>query len=359
MGIFSARRRKTTSFAARVPILRWLGPSITFAGVCFCAFYLFSSGFRFKAFDDYQGGSTVVGAPVALDGQRPLGLIRVATFNIKTFGEKKSQTRMVEPENVDVMGTIAQIVSQFDLVAIQEVRGKDGMAIRRLIDLLNESGGHYTATLSEPIGDIHYTESYAFVWNQNRIRLIQNSAYVVHDDNQRMYREPMVASFETRVDAGTQQRPFRFTVINAHTDPDVVSPQDVANEINVLDDVFQRVRQYEYDTAGEEDLLLVGDLNVGVNNLQQLAKIPNLISVAGELPTNTRRTATYDHILLDSSTTREFTGKRGVIDFQAHMGMTQEQALLISDHMPVWAEFSAYEAPYVAPVAAQSTRVIR
>lgn len=359
MGIFSARRRKTTSFAARVPILRWLGPGITFAGVCFCAFYLFSGSFRFKAFDDYQGGSTVVGAPVVLDGQRPQGLIRVATFNIKTFGEKKSQTRMVEPENVDVMGTIAQIISQFDLVAIQEVRGKDGMAIRRLIDLLNESGGHYTATLSEPIGDIHYTESYAFVWNQNSIRLIQNSAYVVHDDNQRMYREPMVASFETRVDADTQQRPFRFTVINVHTDPDVVSPQDVANEINVLDDVFQRVRQYEYDTAGEEDFLLVGDLNVGANNLQQLALIPNLISVAGELPTNTRRTATYDHILLDSSTTREFTGKRGVIDFQAHMGMTQEQALLISDHMPVWAEFSAYEAPYIAPVAAQSTRVIR
>jgi endonuclease/exonuclease/phosphatase family metal-dependent hydrolase len=369
VGIFSSRRRlrKNDSFASRVPGLRWLGPLGTALGIFFVVSYVFAGKFQFKSFDDFgaeahshdRGHSH--SEPVVLSSAKPRSpeTIRIATFNIKQFGQKKSGTRLVPDANVDVMGEIAKLVSQFDLVAIQEVRGSDGLPIRRLVDLLGESGAQYTATLSEPIGDEHYTESYAYVWDETRIRLIQNSAYVVHDDSKRMYREPMVASFETRVPFAEGRQPFRFTVINAHTDPDLVSPRDLANEINVLDDVFVRVRQYEYETAGEEDFLLVGDLNVNNAGLQELAQIPGMISVAGDQVTNTRRTKTYDHILLDSQTTREFTGQRGVVDLQSDLGLSLEQALLISDHMPVWAEFSAYEAPRVQTAAAPSTRMIR
>ena len=188
--------------------------------------------------------------------------------------------------------------------------------------------------------------------------MIQNSAYVVSDDNKRMYREPMVASFETRVVPAVGQRPFRFTVINAHTRPTAVSPNSETNEINVLDDVFLRVRDHEYRMAGEEDFLLVGDLNVDAEHLQEIAMIPNIISVAGGFLTNTAQTKTYDHILLDRNTTREFTGNAGVIGY-SQLGLTREQADLISDHLPVWAEFSAFEAPYLPPIAQQSTRLIR
>ncbi|NND97576.1 MAG: deoxyribonuclease [Pirellulaceae bacterium] len=341
--------------------MRWLGPILSVSGICCVIVYALTGKFQFKAFDDFLNDAGVTGTPVVLPapGNRSPETIRIATFNIKTFGEKKSSTRMVPAENIDVMGTLAQVVSTFDLVAIQEVRSQDGTPIRRLIDLINQSGGQYTATLSEPIGDEHYTESYAYVWDDTRIRMIQNSAYVVHDEENRMYREPMVASFETRAVSSDARRPFRFTLINAHTDPDKVSPNAMANEINVLDDVFVRVRQYEYDTAGEEDCLLLGDLNVDSRGLQELSRIPNLVSLVGDQFTNTRRTATYDHILMDSYTTREYTGNRGVLDFQSHLGLTERQALLISDHMPVWAEFSVYEAPRIDPVASSSTRVIR
>ncbi len=369
MGIFSSRRRlrKNDSFAARVPGMRWIGPILSTIAIVVAISYALTGKFHFKSFDvasdtagDRVGDSSHI-EPVALSpkSSQRADTIRVATFNIQQFGEKKSSTRMDPDDKVDVMGTIAHIVSQFDLVAIQEVRGSDGTPIRRLIDLLNESGGQYTATLSEPIGDKNYTESYAFVWDQTRIRLIQNSAYVVHDDAKRMYREPMVASFETRVNPTDGRRPFSFSVINAHTDPDMVSPRDIANEINVLDDVFVRVRQYEYDTAGEDDCLLVGDLNVDASSLQEIALIPNMISVAGDQFTNTRRNKTYDHILLDSNTTREFTGNRGVVDLQAQLGLTQDQALRISDHLPVWAEFSVYEAPRTQTATAPPVRMVR
>jgi hypothetical protein len=50
--------------------------------------------------------------------------------------------------------------------------------------------------------------------------------------------------------------------------------------------------------------------------------------------------------------TREFTGQFGVLDFQRDLGLTEEQAILVSDHQPLWAEFSAYEMPRFDPIAA-------
>jgi len=85
--------------------------------------------------------------------------------------------------------------------------------------------------------------------------------------------------------------------------------------------------------------------------------IPNLVTIAGDIPTNTRRTKTYDHILIDRNMTREYAGRFGVIDFQRDLGLTEKQALLISDHMPLWAEFSAYEASQVQPVASAALTV--
>ena len=82
-----------------------------------------------------------------------------------------------------------------------------------------------------------------------------------------------------------------------------------------------------------------------------------MMSIAGREPTNTAGTKTYDHILIDSITTKEFSGRYGVIDFVNDIGLTAEQALEVSDHRPVWAEFSAYEIPPVVNVAQQGQPV--
>jgi hypothetical protein len=39
-----------------------------------------------------------------------------------------------------------------------------------------------------------------------------------------------------------------------------------------------------------------------------------------------------------------YTGRWGVLDLAAELGLSMEQALDVSDHLPVWAEFSALEA---------------
>jgi endonuclease/exonuclease/phosphatase family metal-dependent hydrolase len=295
--------------------------------------------------DNSQSVVTSDITPVRLDqnAPKPGDRLRVATFNIQRFGSKKSA-------DAEVMRNIARIVSQFDLVAIQEVQSPDSMPVARLVDLINRSGGRYDAAVSEPIGRTTYLEQYAMVWDTTRVALIPESAYLVRDDADRMHRPPMVASFETRIPPPPGDRPFRFTVISAHTDPSEVSAKQISSEMNVLDDVFIRVREYEYKTRGIYNVILVGDLNVSTANLGELGQIPGIITVVGTTPTNTAGTKTYDHIILDGNVTTEYTHVFGVIDYERDLGLTPEQALAVSDHRPVWAEFSAFETPPI-PIA--------
>jgi deoxyribonuclease-1-like protein len=252
------------------------------------------------------------------------------------------------------MSQLARIVANFDLVAIQEVQSPQAMPVPRLVDLINRSGGRYDATVSEPIGHTTYREQYAFVWDTTRIRMLPESAYVVRDNpypDNRMHRPPMVASFETRTAAVMGRPPFRFTIINVHTDPSQVSPKGDSNEMDVLDDVFLRVRDYEFQVRQVMNVLLVGDLNVSTANLGQLGQIPGILSVVGNTPTNTAGNKTYDHILLDQTITTEYTGVFGVIDYERDYGLSSEEAKRVSDHRPVWAEFSAYEMPPLSTAA--------
>ncbi len=359
MGLIFGRRRRSSrkkSVTSNIPFLKFLGPGSTLAGIVATVFCAMTGRIDLSSLDQIIGSGTgddtqqIQAIEIHQLGDKSPDTVRVATFNIQHFGDSKSS----KPE---LLAAIAKVISRFDVVAIQEVHGDDAAAIRRLVNLLNASGGRYTATVSVPIGRPNsegkrgYTEAYAFVWDESRIQITQ-PAYVVHDPDDRMFREPMVASFQVQTGAADGRVPFRFTLINAHTSPKEVAAGAVGNEMNVLDDVFVSVRQYEYDANREEDFILLGDLNVDTKGLRELGQIPGVVTVAGDMKTNTRLTKTYDHILIDRRMTREYTGRCGVIDLQKEFGISEEEAIQISDHLPLWAEFSAYEMPRFNEVAA-------
>ncbi len=75
--------------------------------------------------------------------------------------------------------------------------------------------------------------------------------------------------------------------------------------------------------------------------------------------TNTRRDKMYDNIVFDRRATTEFTGKWGVVDLAREFGLTQQAALEVSDHCPVWAEFSAYEGGVASTAAGRPTSTSR
>lgn len=69
--------------------------------------------------------------------------------------------------------------------------------------------------------------------------------------------------------------------------------------------------------------------------------------------TNTRRNKSYDNIVFDRKATAEFTGRWGVVDLQEEFNLTEKAALEVSDHCPVWAEFSAYEGGVTPAMASR------
>jgi len=271
--------------------------------------------------------------PVAQTGST----IRIASFNIQVFGQAKL-------DQVDVMERLAHIVRQFDVVAIQEVRSKEQNVLPNFLQFINADGSRYDYVLGPRQGRTVSKEQYAYVYNAATLELVPDSVYVVPDPDDLLHRPPLVAGFRVR----GPPNPFTFTLINIHTDPD-----ETATELDALADVYLSVLQ---QPGADDDVILLGDLNVNERKLGRLGAIPGMYwAISGE-PTNTRLTQTYDNLLWLRQTT-EFTGRSGVYNLMDQLGLTMDQALLISDHMPVWAEFSAVEAPLVATAPDQPQRL--
>ena len=72
------------------------------------------------------------------------------------------------------------------------------------------------------------------------------------------------------------------------------------------------------------------------------------------VPTTTDGSRMLDDIVFPGAATVEFAGKAGAFDFLRQFNLSLEQALEVSDHLPIWAEFSALEGAEpgrIAPVS--------
>jgi deoxyribonuclease-1-like protein len=287
-----------------------------------------------------SGGQIPSGVPVTTQSRndpRIAGIpvrnqqsILIASFNIQAFGEEK----MRDPW---VMERIVHIIHQFDIVAIQEVRAKDQTLLPRLLKLVNANGSRYEYLLGPRLGRTSSKEQYAYVYNTDSVVSSPDACYTVEDRADLLHREPLVARFVTRVPRNV--RPFSFSLVNMHTDPD-----EVKDEMPVMHTVLKGIREFEYLSAnGEDDVLLMGDLNAAPHQFGPLAQVPGIFWIINNEPTNTIRKSIYDNIIFDRGLTSEFTGRCGVLDMAEMFQIRTEDALRISDHLPVWAEFSMVE----------------
>ena len=254
--------------------------------------------------------------------------ITVASFNIQTFGRTKL-------ENPAVMDVLAGTVRRFDVVAIQEIRDLHTDVLPRFVAAVNATGARYDYLLGPALGRSNSKERYAFVFNTARVVPDREWVYTVDDPEDLFHREPLVARFRTR-----REQPFSFTLVNIHTDPD-----EAVEEVDALTEVLLGIQQ---DGSQEDDVIVLGDLNADPRKFGRLAGVPRIRWVVDGVPTNTRRTKTYDNVLFDGLTTAEFTGRAGVFDFAREFQLDREAALAVSDHLPVWAEFRSEETQNVA-----------
>ncbi len=265
-------------------------------------------------------------AASAKPSNKPADTVAIATFNIQVFGTSK----MSKPWIVDVLAKVAR---QFDIVAIQEVRSKDDGILPAFVAAINADGSRYDFVIGPRLGRTTSTEQYAFVYDTQRIEVNPSSVGTMQDPTDLLHREPMIAQFRSRI--YPPDRAFSFWLVNIHTDPD-----EVPQEIDALAGVFQVMRSAFPD---EDDVILLGDLNASEHELGRLGQLPGMNWVVRETTTNTRRTKAYDNILFDGRVTGEYNGRWGVLDVQNAFGLSAQQALEVSDHFPVWAEFSTRE----------------
>ncbi|MFN6110198.1 MAG: endonuclease/exonuclease/phosphatase family protein [Planctomycetota bacterium] len=262
-------------------------------------------------------------------------VVRIATFNIQAFGPAKAA-------NAEVVQYLAEICRHFDVIAIQEIRGQDQALLPQFVKKINSQGASYGFVLSPPLGRNTYREQAAFIFNQDVVHLDNAYSYTINDPDDVMIREPYVGWFRTTQAPADQA--FTFSLVNLHLDS-----RRSTTEMGYLQELFRIVRS---DGRGEDDVLLIGDFNLGERSVERAGKKTGLAPVLRGATTNTRGTKHYDNILLDVRATSEFTGQSGVFDFLRQFNLTIEQALAISDHLPVWAEFSVLEGGAVRQAAA-------
>lgn len=289
--------------------------------------------FRPRASED----ATATGVEqVGLGEPRDPKTIRIASFNIQVFGTSKAG-------KMRVMEILTQIVRQFDVVAVQEIRAKDQTLIPNFIRQINANGAQYDFVLGPRLGNTSSKEQYAFLYDTQSIEVDKYKTYTMSDPNNRMHREPLVAQFRTRGAPATEA--FTFKLVNVHTDPDVVE-----EEMNALDDVYRAVLN---DGDGEDDVIMLGDFNTSEKKLYQVGEMSDITTALADVMTNTRGTKAYDNLIFNARHTNEFLGRAGVVDIVRVFNITTDEALEVSDHLPVWGLFSVYEGGGVGRIATQ------
>ena len=298
--------------------------------------------------DLFGGGAPVpVGAP-ALVGQvaSPLAAgptIRIASFNVQVFGDAKAS-------QAHIMWTLAAIIQNFHVVAIQEIRTQDDYFLTNFLrDYVNQRGRYYHYVIGPRLGRSHSTEQYAYIYDTAAVEINPQSIYTIHDPDDLLHREPHVAMFRAR--GPPPNEAFTFVLVNTHTDPD-----ETDSELDALGQVYQVVRR---TAGGEDDIIILGDLNVDDQNLGQHGKLQGIRPIVRGVFTNTRQSALYDNIILHQASSAEFTGRWGVYNVEQLHSLTRDQALQVSDHLPVWAEFSVYESAGPGRMAAARGAAIR
>lgn len=254
----------------------------------------------------------------------PDSTIKVAAFNIQVFGTTKAG-------NPEVIETLSKIIRNYDIIAIQEIRGASQTALPALESAVNAMGGpQYDSIVSERLGRTTSKEQYAYLYNMQTVQLV-GTPYTYPDPSDIFHREPYIAEFKAK------NGNFDFVLITIHTDPDEAT-QEINDLPRVVDDAKGRFQ-------GEDDFIVMGDLNADCSYFKEDSQSPlksmNYFWVINNsVDTTTKSTdCTYDRIIITTSTKEDFTGDSGVFRFDTAYNLMPEKAAAVSDHYPVYTTF--------------------
>jgi deoxyribonuclease-1-like protein len=246
--------------------------------------------------------------------------IKILSWNIENFGKSKSTSEL---------NFIANTILSYDIIAIQEVVAGYGgaQAIAELNRILNEKGSKWNYTISNPTSSSSYkTERYAYIWKTKKVRL-KGNPWLEKKYHLEIDREPYFATFE--IDKKT------ITLVNFHAITKNKQPET-------------EIKYFKFLPAEYPDLNLVfmGDFNCpqshsvfnplkksGYTSILQNQKT----SLKRKCKNNNCLASEFDNIFYKTTTLGYVNS--GIVPFYKNFNFLQD-ARKISDHIPIWFEFS-------------------
>ncbi len=248
--------------------------------------------------------------------------LKVAAFNIQVFGQTKAA-------KADIMDYLAQTVTNFDIVFIQEIRDSlDGEVVIRLANLASDNlNREYKYAISPELGRTSYKERYAFIYRADKTNLVDK--WVFDDDRDLFTREPYIARFASEDD--------EFTIVGIH-----IAPREAKQEIPDLQVVTDSLQQESFGRK----ILLLGDLNADCSYYNPESTpfssiFKNSISWIEDREDTTVSTTdcAYDRIISIGDFGHQLSSP-SVLNFESLFGISTSKAREISDHYPISIEFS-------------------
>jgi deoxyribonuclease-1-like protein len=225
----------------------------------------------------------------------------VANWNLQIFGEKKAN-------NTELMKTYATIMSNFDIIFIEEIRDKEGLAFPELCAMMPE----YDCVNSSRAGRSSSKEQYGIIYLK-RINL-ESLRDFNPDSLDRWERPPMRADFTIEN--------YSISMYVIHT-----KPEDTPNELSKLEELVQDPK---------ENTLILGDLNADCSYYKGGSFLNWHWTIGDAIDTTSGPSdCTYDRIILNDNAYDEF------IDSGVYKkGISTD----ISDHYLVWARMKFIES---------------
>ena len=244
---------------------------------------------------------------------------RLLSWNIANFGQSKSNSEL---------SSIANTVSDYDILAIQEVVAGNGGAqtVAQLAAELNRKGAKWDYAISNPTSSSAYkTERYAYLWKTSRARL-KGKPWLESKFQLEIDREPYLATFEIN------QK--EVTLVNFHAITKSKQPE-------------KEIKYFKYLPAQypQLNLLFLGDFNCPQSHsvftpLKKMGYDSALkrqkTSLKKACQHNVCLATEFDNFFYYSSKTKVYQSR--ILPFYTAFSSLKD-ARKISDHVPIWMVF--------------------
>jgi endonuclease/exonuclease/phosphatase family metal-dependent hydrolase len=287
----------------------------------------------------------------------------LGTWNIREFGKNNKAERLFETHFY-----IAEIISAFDLIAIQEI-GESLDELNLLKSLLGSEWDFIITDITE--GASGNQERLAFLFDTRKVQFRNMAGEIVLPDKpktkvptKQIARTPFIVAFQSKW--------FKFYITTVHIYYGKVGKKTAEykrriQEINDIAAFLNKRAQKE-----KSNHIILGDFNitgVGFDDptmnalLDNEFNIPETVQILTNLTTNALRTMPYDQIAyLDQTGYIEFLSNEnsaGILDFFQNVFREEDESIYkselkktklrsykewktyqMSDHLPMWVEFN-------------------